>query len=144
MKGLTTILILALIALYACNQEPRTVHYGEDECEACKMMIVDDRFASQLVTEKGKVFKFDSIECMAAYAAKNVKTEQQNVLWVSNFSNPGTWIRAEEAQFIQHETIKSPMGLSLLAVKPGESEWDGNGAEYTWEEIKILVDQAWE
>ncbi|MEX0771166.1 MAG: nitrous oxide reductase accessory protein NosL [Balneolaceae bacterium] len=147
MKDFIIILFLFLIAFSAfsaCSQEPRAVHYGQDECESCKMIIVDNRFAAQLVTENGKAFIFDSIECMADYTAKNSETAQQSVLWVSSFVNPGTWINTEEAQFIRHDEIKSPMGLSLLAVKPAESEWKEGGDEYTWEEIIKWVDQSWE
>jgi len=99
----------------ACSQEPVEIHYASDECAHCKMMITDDQFASQLVTEKGKALKFDAIECMAVYQRENQDELNGARLWVSNYNEPGTWLNALEAQYVKSEVVKSPMGESLLA-----------------------------
>ena len=57
--------------LTACSQKPDKIRYGSDECAYCKMMITDNRFATQIVTETGKSIKFDAIECMADYVEEN-------------------------------------------------------------------------
>ena len=118
MKTLLNFAIIGVLILIvvACSQQPGKIHYGGDECAHCKMMISDNRFASQAVTETGKAIKFDAIECMANYAGDN-KSELQNAkLWVSDFNNPGSWVEIEAASIIQSEVINSPMGASLLAV----------------------------
>ncbi|WP_138430978.1 nitrous oxide reductase accessory protein NosL [Fodinibius saliphilus] len=111
----TTVLFVLFILLVACSQEPAEVHYGSDECAHCKMMITDGRFASQIVTDKGKSIKFDAIECMTVYHRNNKEELKNAKLWVSNFANPGEWIEAPDAQFVKSEVVKSPMGESLLA-----------------------------
>jgi copper chaperone NosL len=85
------------------------------------MMITDDQFASQLVTDKGKALKFDAIECMAVYHRENEEELKGARLWVSNYNDPGTWLDALEAQFVKSEVIKSPMGESLLALPDKET-----------------------
>ena len=49
----------------ACSKGHQPINYGEDECEFCKMMVMDKRYGAELVTDKGKIYFFDSIECLA-------------------------------------------------------------------------------
>lgn len=117
MKRLTKIAGVVLIALLAaCSQQPHEIHYGSDECAYCKMMIADNRFAAQIVTDTGKAIKFDSIECMANYTGEHKSEVESAKHWVSDFNNPGNWLEVEDAILIESEDIKSPMGRSLLAL----------------------------
>lgn len=110
------LLAILFLALQACSQEPQPVHYGSDECAYCRMMISDNQFAAQAVTQKGKSIKFDAIECMAAYAGEE-KNELENArFWVSDFTVPGNWVEVENAVIIRSEVINSPMGAYLLAI----------------------------
>ena len=54
---------LSLVIL-SCGISPLPIDYNHDECAYCKMKIADARFGAELVTSKGKVFKFDSAECL--------------------------------------------------------------------------------
>lgn len=119
-KFMVTAVVLLLFAT-ACSQEPVEIHYASDECAHCKMMITDEQFAAQLVTEKGKALKFDAIECMAVYHRENKGDLSGSKLWVSNYNDPGTWLDAYEAQYVKSEVIKSPMGESLLALPTKEA-----------------------
>lgn len=135
--GLTVIVSLMITA---CSQEPAEIHYGSDECAYCKMMLSDDRFAAQMVTEKSKAIKFDAIECMAAFVNEN---DFENAkLWVSHFNQPGKWLAAEEAHVVKSEIIKSPMGESLLALATaGEVSSHLKqypGRELSWAEVLNL------
>ncbi|WP_372639112.1 nitrous oxide reductase accessory protein NosL [Fodinibius sp.] len=124
MKRITTPFIFALslwLLATACSQEPADIHYGSDECAHCKMMITDNRFASQIVTEKGKAYKFDAIECMTAYANEHPEVSEGALRYVSNYAEGGTWLRATEAQYVKSEVVNSPMGESLLAFPSPEA-----------------------
>lgn len=115
-KTLKTIAVTGLLLLAtACSQEPAEVYYGSDECAHCKMMITDAQFASQIVTDKGKTYKFDAIECMAVYYRMNKDELDGAKLYASNYDEPGNWLNAREAQFVKSEEVNSPMGESLLA-----------------------------
>ncbi|MDX1640652.1 MAG: nitrous oxide reductase accessory protein NosL [Balneolaceae bacterium] len=116
MKSFIRLLILFGFLMSACSQKPAEIHYGSDECEYCKMMIHDNRFASQIITETGKSIKFDAIECMAAYTTDHKSELNEAKYWVSDFSSPDSWVEISEATIIQSEVIKSPMGASLLAI----------------------------
>jgi len=110
-----------LILATACSQEPAVIHYGSDECAHCKMMITDEQFASQIVTDKGKALKFDAIECMAVYQRENADELQGAIRYVSDYNQPGNWLKAKETQFVKSEVVNSPMGESLLAF-PSQEE----------------------
>lgn len=132
-------LIVLMLGLSACSQKPAEIHYGNDECVHCKMMITDNQFASQLVTDKGKAYKFDSIECMAVYHRMNSQQLEGAALWVSDYNNPGTWHKAEEALYVKSEVINSPMGESLLAFASDREArqhiQDKPGKLITWQQV---------
>ena len=62
-------LLFLSLSLISCSVEPKPVPYGEANCTHCNMTISDNRYGAELVTDKGKVFYFDAVECLAAYVA---------------------------------------------------------------------------
>ncbi len=107
-----TISLLAMCT--ACNTDPRPIEYGIDQCHACKMIIADERFGSELVTTKGKIYKFDAIECLIPTYQKNDASEYAHIL-VSAYNEPGQMIDANSAIFLISEMVPSPMGRYLSA-----------------------------
>lgn len=141
MKRFIYILILA-ITLISCEIGPKPINYGEDGCEYCKMTIVDKQHAAELVTSKGKVHKFDAIECMINYRKEH--TDIQYALYlVSDFSNPGELIDATMATFLISEKISSPMGANLSAFNAeaaaNKVQASYGGDVYSWHEIQPYI-----
>lgn len=106
-----------LILFSSCDKTPDEIRYGDDQCNFCQMTIVDKAHAAQLVTDKGKQFKFDAIECMINQLIENKSIEQQTHMLVADFGSPGSMVNAEEATYLVSEQIKSPMGANLSAFK---------------------------
>jgi copper chaperone NosL len=135
--------VLVSFLLISCNQEPVEIHYGSDECAHCRMMITEQQFAAQLVTKKGKVYKFDAIECLAAYNNQNGDDFTAPMLWVTNYNKPGEWLNVKNAQFVKSEEINSPMGESLLALpsfqKAEEHIAERPGTIMNWEEVTQII-----
>ncbi len=105
---------LALLA--ACEPGPRPIAYGEDVGDYCRMTIVDEGYGAELVTRTGKVYTFDSIECLAAfYLEGQVPRQEVHSLWVTDFQDPPALIRVEEAFFLHSRDLPSPMGMNLTA-----------------------------
>ena len=113
MKRKTKFLVV-VAALVACAAEPVPIRYGTDVCHFCKMTIVDNQHAAELVTVKGKAFKYDAIECMMNQL-KNWEHSQVKYYLVADYSNPGKLIAASEAYYAITESIPSPMGAFLTA-----------------------------
>ena len=63
------------------------INYGVDACAYCKMNIVDPKFGAELITKKGRVYKFDAIECMVNYDREMQKPVHQYL--VNVISQPG-------------------------------------------------------
>jgi copper chaperone NosL len=111
------LLLLAALGLSGCSDGPRAIQVGVEECAHCRMLISESRFASQLMTDRGRSYVFDSVECLAEFLDDEAEISEDRVrsLWVTDFAEPGSWIRAEEAHFLRSESIRSPMGLNLSA-----------------------------
>ena len=115
MKNLLLLTGLSLFLL-ACEIKPAEINYGADGCSFCTMTIVDNQHAAQLVSDKGKVFKYDAIECML----NDLKTRSENeigMLLVNDYNSPGELVNALEATYLISESIPSPMGAFLSAGK---------------------------
>lgn len=137
MKNLS-ILLLLVLALISCSMEKQPIAYGEDSCDFCKMTIVDKIHGAELITDKGKVYKFDALECMLNFEA-DMDKEKVGQFYTNHFLNPGELIRAEEASFLITENIPSPMGEFITAF-PSRKEAEKVQAEkdgeiYNWEEL---------
>ena len=130
-----TALMAVLCLLVSCKIEPEQINFGSDACHFCKMTIVDQQHAAQYVTNKGKQFKFDAIECLVNELAEK-KSDDIALLLVADYNSPGQMIPATSAIYLISPEIKSPMGANLsgfitendaLAAK-GENE----GEIYSW------------
>ena len=118
------ILIIVFLILASCgnNDEsgPVDIHYGQDLCERCKMIISEENFSSQIILGKGKVYNFDDIGGMAQYILEN-NIEPGNVkIYVKDF-NTGKWLGSEGAFYVVTDNIRTPMMYGLIAVSDKRS-----------------------
>ncbi len=117
-KIITSILVLFFIS---CYKKPEPIEYGKDVCDLCKMNITDNKFAAEIITTKGKIYKFDSIECLFQFKQYALDTEEKiHSEWVNDFSNPRTFIDLRKAFFLHSEVFRSPMGLNVLSFSTQE------------------------
>lgn len=138
MKTLKQILIAGLMLLYGCQVGPKPIDYGRDGCHFCKMTIVDNRHAAEIVTKKGKVYKFDATECMIRFV-EEFDTSTVHLFLSNDYSNPGSLINTHTATFLISENIPSPMGAFLSAFaseeKARETRDLKTGDLFTWNEL---------
>lgn len=137
---------LFVLLLISCASEPEPIKYGEDNCANCMMGITDPRYGSELITEKSKIYKFDSIECMAAYS-KKFSPGVIASMWVSDFNNRVKFINTAKALYLQNEKLRSPMGLNLTAFS-NRSDFEkvinnSGGKELSWDQLIEYVSQEW-
>ena len=141
-KGFVAIFIAILLAT-SCKVEPEIINYGSDACNFCKMTIVDQQHAAQYVTNKGKQFKFDAIECMLNDLAEK-STNEIHTFLVSDYGRPGSMADAQTATYLISQEIKSPMGAFLSAFSSEESakktKQESGGKLYNWSSIKEKYD----
>lgn len=100
----------------SCEKNPQPINYYNEDCANCEMTISDPKYGAELITQKSKVYKFDSIECLISYM-NDFNTEEIHSMWVTDFSNPENLIDAEKAFYLKSDELKSPMGLNVCAFK---------------------------
>lgn len=134
-------LLPGLLLLTACEVGPKPINYGSDSCDYCSMTIVDRQHAGEIVTEKGKVRKFDAVECMINYDRENSETPVALYL-VSDFDAPGKLIDATKAYFLKSDQLTSPMGANLSAFSNPDAAQEKmqqyGGEIFNWKEVKQL------
>lgn len=146
---LTGLIAAVCVYLPGCSSSgPEAIHFGQDQCDYCRMTIVDKSFASELVTAKGKAYKFDSIECLAAYHLKeSIKAADVRGNWVATVDRPGELKPLEEVHLVFSEKIHSPMGVGLsahLTKESADASIQANaGAAYSWEQVMALIKFRW-
>ncbi len=131
--------LLGLLAIMGCSNSPKPIDYGNDGCHYCKMTIVDKIHGAELITDKGKVFKFDATECMLNYVAAGNEAEVASFL-TNHYESPTALISATEATFLISENLPSPMGAYLTAFEDAAQaekvKAEKGGELYTWEALK--------
>jgi copper chaperone NosL len=140
-----TIFFIAFI-LGSCSISPEPISYGHDGCAYCEMTIIDQRYGTELVTNKGKIFKFDSIECLVRYI-KEGSAEQSDIkfLLLTPFNHPETLEDADKSLILHSHGMPSPMGMFLNAFKDEETakkfQTENGGTIYSWQELLEKFEQ---
>lgn len=136
------VLALALVA-GACSSGPRALVPGSDSCRYCRMTIDDVRFGAMVITAKGRIETFDSIECLASYVAALPPGEQPRGIYVAHHDHPSQWVNATHATYLHKSRLRSPMGRELAAFpqetdRPALTERYG-GTAIAWSDVLTLV-----
>lgn len=141
-------ILLSASVLTSCEPAPEAIDWGKTECAHCKMNIADKRFAAELLTTKGKAYKFDAIECMAGFLNDGtVAKADVHSLWVMDYDNAGTFLNAQKSFFLQSPKFHSPMSLNIAAfannkaVRAAEQQYAGK--ELYWDGVRLLVAKEW-
>lgn len=134
------IVFIIVVFLLSCSVEPRKINYGEDGCHYCKMSIVDPQHAAQVVTEKGKIFNYDAIECMMNHLA-NWDQAAPALYRVNVFDRPKKLADATSVHYLISPDLPSPMGAFLTAFE-NQGKRDSyvqteDDIPMTWEQLKL-------
>jgi copper chaperone NosL len=138
--GSLAVVVLSFICLQSCNTGPQPIQAGIDQCSFCKMTVSDTRFACELITQKGKVYKFDDAHCMTAFVnAPGTDKSTIKQFYLADFNENTKWLNAEDAWLLKSESLKSPMGGNTAAFA-NEADQKAAGANYPgtpvlWKEI---------
>ncbi len=110
------IYIFLLLLLFSCGtKEVEPIKLATDGCSFCKMKIVDGKFGAELITSKGRVYKFDDMHCMISYHQENTTTKVQS-FYIHDFNQNNVLVAAENAFYIKGGEINSPMHGNIIAV----------------------------
>nr|WP_295972158.1 nitrous oxide reductase accessory protein NosL [uncultured Bacillus sp.] len=118
--AIITLTSLLLLISGCGNKEikPRAIDEKNDKCIQCNMAVADDQFATQLVTENGKVFTFDDIGCMFEWKKQN-QHEKIAAEFVRDYDSK-EWLKLEEAFYVHHKEIYTPMAYNVISFSTEE------------------------
>lgn len=80
------------------------------------MSITDTRFGAEIITKKGKVFKFDDLHCLVAFI-KNGTEKEENISknLTILFEKPNNFNEVKKAVFVFSQELRSPMRSNTAA-----------------------------
>jgi copper chaperone NosL len=140
-------LALSLVtALWGCAPKTEALLFTQDTCHFCKMTLMDPKYGAELLTKKGKVLKYDSIECLVRELKQDRQlSEKVHSLWVLDSQSAGSLLPAEQALYLHSLKLPSPMGAFLTPLKDQASaqslEKQFPGEILTWEAIQKQVNE---
>lgn len=124
--------LLIILLLTACGAQadtdptPPAIHYGEDICEFCGMIISDGRFAAGYLTADGQERIFDDLGGMFRFNLE--RQETITAFFVHDYEDT-KWIRAETAHYVLSQELPTPM-LSGLVACESRDKAEALAAEY--------------
>ena len=151
LKNLISYLLLPIVTVLvfsSCARSPKPIEYGKDNCAFCNMTIMDKKWGAEYVSDKGKLYKFDSIECLISFYLKQGLSGSvtENSLWTVDYTNENGLINAENSFYLKSASLKSPMGLnvasfgSLNDLKKFQNNED---KVISWLELLPIVKAGW-
>jgi copper chaperone NosL len=110
--------------LVACGVTTEPLRYGKDACHFCKMILMDKKFGAEVVTKKGKVYKFDDTNCMLNFMNDNPsEVEESAIRLIVDYTQPEKLIPVEQAFFLHSDSIRSPMNSTIAAFETEKAMW---------------------
>lgn len=136
----STAILMTSFLISSCNAGPQAIVPGTDNCNFCKMGISDSKYAAELVTQKGKVLKFDDIDCLLSFRqAKKIDEADVKDIYVSDYSGAHDLINVNKALFLKGGNIHGPMNGDIIAFGDKESLQKAaaglNASEASWQQV---------
>ena len=112
----TAVAAFFIFGFMSCNTVPQPIKLGADACSFCKMSISDNRFGAEIITKKGKVFKFDDMHCLLEFRKANtINNNDIKETYFVNFDEPHNFIDAPKAFLLKSDGLHSPMNGNVAA-----------------------------
>jgi copper chaperone NosL len=104
------------------------------------MTISDNRFGGEIITKKGKTYKFDDIHCLLSFKKSDaIKKEDIDHTYLVKFNSTHSFIEASKALLFKSEDFHTPMGSNIAAFENEESLKNTaqkfNGIGVSWNDL---------
>ena len=129
-----------LLLFFSCNESPPAILYGHEACTTCKMTIMDERFGAEIISTKGKVFKFDDVICMVEFmASEKIKERDIHKKLVTDYRNKNHFLDAEKAVYLISDELHSPMNGNAGAFEDNQEalhlQHETQGVIMDWKQV---------
>jgi len=135
---------MLIVVLTSCSTKPTAFNIGKDNCDDCKMTIMDAKFGGEIITKKGRVYKFDDVHCLANFIKSNsVKQEDIAQTAFINYAQPNTFLSSGSSFFVVSPQLKSPMNSNAAAFASEEAAQktakETNGTVENWTKLSASL-----
>lgn len=113
--------IFLLMSLASCSNGPEPIKTGTDNCYFCKMTVSDARFGAEVVTKKGRLFKFDDMHCLLSFLKTEEGRGNNKDIYLTDFCGSHRLLNAKTTQLLQSDSLRSPMGGNIAAFDNADS-----------------------
>ena len=120
-KTIPAAAFIVAITFTSCDTKPKPFAYGKDICHDCKMTIMDPKFGGQIITKKGKVYKFDDAHCVVNFIKEGTikETDIGQTVFIDH-ENENIFLDAKSLYFVVSDQFKSPMNSNAAAFSSKE------------------------
>ncbi|HEY5390744.1 MAG TPA: nitrous oxide reductase accessory protein NosL [Hanamia sp.] len=138
-KAYLALFVGLLSGLIACSTGPQPIKAGVEACDFCKMTISQENFGGEILTKKGKVFKFDDLHCLSAFRHEKMDSNDIKAIYFINFLAPHNFLEADKVSLLSSRNLHSPMGGNTAAFdskeKLAETQQKVDGSEITMQQL---------
>jgi copper chaperone NosL len=139
-KAVSAAALIITLFVTSCNTKPQPFAYGKDVCDDCKMTIMDPKFGGEIITKKGKIYKFDDSHCMIHFIKNGSvkKSEIAQTVFI-DYSNDKNFIDVQSGFFVVSPQLKSPMNGNAACFSSKEiaeqKAKESSGILKTWDQV---------
>lgn len=131
---------ILFVSLNSCSVKPQPFAYGKDICDDCSMTIMDPKFGGEILTKKGKLYKFDDAHCLISFLKKgSVKKSDIAQTVFIDFQNDRNFLDVKSSWFVVSDQLKSPMNGNAASFSSKtiaeQKAHDINGVVKNWDQL---------
>lgn len=139
-RYVTALLFSVVMMMQGCSTDPQPIVFGKDPCHFCKMIISERSFGAELVTVKGKVYKFDDTHCIISFLKSGtLKETDKPEVYLVDYAQNEKLIPASKAFLLQGDAIRGPMAGTIAAFETASSMQEfqktWNAQQVKWNDI---------
>lgn len=109
--------VMMMISFSSCSQTVEPIQYGKDNCSYCQMTIMKNNCGGEIISKKGKVFKFDDAGCLHDFIAdKKITTAEIGKIYFNDFEK-GVLVESVNLVLVKNDMYKTPMSSHIISVR---------------------------
>jgi len=135
-------IIFLSVFFTSCASGPEPIKLGKDVCSYCKMTIADAHYGGEIITGKGKLYKFDDMHCLTSFLKENnLSGADIKNFYAVNYCGNHDLIKVDENLLLyKNDLLHSPMNGDIAAFNDRDSlaavmnKFEG-GMPLNWDEL---------
>jgi copper chaperone NosL len=113
---------MIIMSVSGCTADPVSIKIGSDNCHYCKMTIIDNKYGAEIITTKGKIFKYDDPHCLFSEISEGgIDKSKIKDIYFTDFCNGHALIKGQNSFYLKSGLLKAPMNGGIAAFSSHDS-----------------------